>query len=328
MHWRDYYARELAGEPGQAFVREKLSRYPQGDPQLTEILSCGGIISFPHTSIYYSGEPIARLVGTLYQLGIKQIIALGVLHHGVLPEPFRRGYQELTLLSSSETPDAGRGRQLWEQFRGTLLRRSPIETPFGPVPLAQAPQPAGKLIKKNEAMLAAEFSLDIFFALLAAGARQRGIAPPSVLPLFISATRDPQGSFAAATQLALRLTELSGPGTAIVTTGDLVHYGTAYSTAQEMADKPRGQAELEEFFLRRTQETLDLACRRDYQGFFRIASQELKADQRQIVPLIGEYLGGGMSYQILQFSLSDYSAILEVEPPCLVASALVGFLPG
>ncbi|HED04915.1 MAG TPA: hypothetical protein ENI60_09220 [Candidatus Fraserbacteria bacterium] len=307
MNWKDYYARELASEPGQAFIREKLSRYPQGDPQLAAILSCGGIVSFPHTSIYYSGELIARLVGTIYHLGIPRVIALGVLHQGVLPEPFRSRYQEFTALGSSE------GRR---------------ETPFGPILLAQVPQPAGKLIQENEAMLAAEFSLDIFFALLAAGARQRGTTPPSVLPLFISATRDPHGSFAPAAQLALRLKEHTGPGTAIVTTGDLVHYGTAYSTPQEMAAKPQGQAELEEFFLRRTQEALDLACRHDYQGFFQIASQELKDDQRQILPLIGEYLGSGMSYQFLQFGLSDYSAILEVEPPCLVASALVGFLPG
>ena len=84
--------------------------------------------------------------------------------------------------------------------------------------------------------------------------------------------------------MALRLRELSGPGTAIVTTGDLVHYGTAYSTPQEMADKPQDQARLAEFFLRRTQEALDLACRHNYQDFFQIASQELKDDQRQILP--------------------------------------------
>ena len=65
MNWKDYYARELAGEPGQAFIREKLSRYSQGDPQLAEIIANGGIVSFPHTSICYSGELIARLVGTL-----------------------------------------------------------------------------------------------------------------------------------------------------------------------------------------------------------------------------------------------------------------------
>ena len=65
MNWKDYYARELAGEPGQAFIREKLSRYSQGDPQLAEIIANGGIVSFPPTSICYSGELIARLVGTL-----------------------------------------------------------------------------------------------------------------------------------------------------------------------------------------------------------------------------------------------------------------------
>jgi len=326
MDWKSYYSDELKSPASQEFMHRCFARYPQGDRKIAQILEGGGVISFPHTSIYYAGDDIARAVATLYQIGVERIIALGVLHGGTLPERYRGLYDEFLELTSSKEADDGRIRDLFRAFKGAFIKRSPIETPFGRVPLYRPKELKDDVVRENGGLLANEFSLNTLFSLLAFYAREGDLEPIPVLPLFIGLTRGPGGSFTVASQIAERLREAIDGKMALVATGDLVHYGTAYSSPQEMGGKPTGSAELEAFFAERVRSALERACSGDYEAFYRASTEELKNDQRQIVPIICEYLGeGAASYELLQFELSDYSQILEVEPPCVVASALVGF---
>jgi len=259
---------------------------------------------------------------------VRKIVALGVLHHGTLPEHYLRLYNEFLELTSLGRADDERVQELFEVFKGAFIRGSPIETPFGKIPFHLVQGIPSAVVREDEELLAGEFSLDAFLALLALYAHERGIDPLPVLPLFVGLTRGPGGGFVIAAQLAGWLKEIVDRETALVATGDLVHYGTAYSSPAELIGKPVGLAELRKFFLERVRDALKQACRGNYEAFYQISTEELKSDQRQIVPIICEYLGKGAGYEILQFELSDYSRILGAEPPCVVASALVGFTGG
>jgi predicted class III extradiol MEMO1 family dioxygenase len=324
MDWKSYYRAELLSPEGRRYIANLFARYPRGEPQLERILERGGIVSFPHTSIYYAGDSLARLVTTLYKLRPGKVVALGVLHGGALPEPYQALYRGL----STNEIHVPRAEELFAIFRGAFVKTAPLETPFGHLLACPTEGLLGDVVREAEELLSGEFSLDAFFSLLALHAAERRVEPIPVLPLFVSLTRDPRGSFEVASEIAQWLSGVVDARTALVATGDLVHYGNGYSSPKEMEGKPRDPANLESFFLRRVRHSLDLALReRDYAGFFAICA-ELKSDQRQIVPVIGEYLGAGASYEILRFELSDYSRILAVPPPCVVASALVGFSAG
>jgi hypothetical protein len=172
MDWKSYYQNELTSTEGQAFVHRCFQRHRQGDPQIARVLEAQGIISFPHTSIYYTGESFARLISTLCQIKMEKIIALGVLHGAKLP--------------------------------GAFIPTTPIETSFGMIPR----HPVVQRTKTNDELLANEFSLDAFLSLNALYAREQGLRPLSILSLYIGLTRDLAGSFAIATQIAQWLREI------------------------------------------------------------------------------------------------------------------------
>jgi len=323
MDWKSYYGAELQSPAGQESIRRCFERYPRGDERIVRILQKGGAVSFPHTSIHYAGEAIARLVASLYRIGARRIVALGVLHGGTLPPRQRELYAELFRPTTS-----GRAQELFDIFKGAFIGTGPIATPFGELPLYRVEEAGNGVVREGGELLAHEFSLDTLFSLLTFYARERSAAPIAVLPLFVSLTRDPQGSFVTASRIARWLRGIVDGETALVATGDLVHYGTAYSSPEEMASKPTDAAELQAFFVERVRYALERACLGEYEAFYRLSTEELKSDQRQIVPIICEYLGEGRGYELLQFELSDYSQILQVEPPCVVASALVGFTEG
>ena len=175
--------------------------------------------------------------------------------------------------------------------------------------------------------MANEFSLDNLLRLLAFYAREQGLEPITVLPLFVGLTHDPDGSFATASRIARWLRQILNEETALVATGDLVHYGTVYSSPEEMAGKPADIAELEVFFVELVGDALERACREDYEAFYCLTTEELKSDQRQIVPVICEYLGEGSGYETCSSTCRTIRGSLQVEPPSVVASALVGFTP-
>ena len=92
--------------------------------------------------------------------------------------------------------------------------------------------------------------------------------------------------------------------------------------------KPGRAEQLEPFFRRECERILSLAVtKQDLDGAFRDSNEILRSDQRYILPVIAKYIGDDAGFKILSFSLSDYSQILETTRPCIVASALVAYVP-
>jgi len=203
-----------------------------------------------------------------------------------------------------------------------------IDTPFGGIPSERiADDRATGARTDRMGVLKNEFSLDSFFSLMSLYAKVQDLAPISVLPIYVGMTREPvSGSFAVAADLARLLRSMRGANTAIVTTGDIVHYGTAYTPKEEMLDV--GEEDLEAFFYQQCGRVLSLALeKQDLEGAFRDSNEILRSDQRYILPVIASYLGENGQFMILSFSLSDYSQILNTPRPCVVASALVSYIP-
>jgi hypothetical protein len=215
--------------------------------------------------------------------------------------------------------------QVFAELGGAFFSPADLHTPYGGVPLAALPQES-PVLREEAALLAHEFSLDTFLAVLAEFARARGAEPLPVLPVYVLLTWDPGGSFATASRVASELATLRRGRTAIVATGDLVHYGNAYSTAEEMAGLPVEAGALTARFRAEVEAALTAAlARREYEVFYRRSLAALKNDQRNLLPVIAELLGRGAAHEIASFALTDYSAIRGVAPPCVVASALVRY---
>lgn len=323
IDWKSYYRDELA----RPEARRDLERYfeePRQEKEIDELLARGAILSFPHTALSYAGPLQARVVAGLSRAGVERVLALGVFHASTLPpaaETDRR------LLVDESAPPHERTVAYARLSGGFIPPERIARTPFGEVPvLAAADLDAVRV--DRDGLLRSEFSLDTFLSLLAFHAQARGRRPPEVLTVYVGPTRDPvTGGFEVADRLAASLSSWVTPGTAIVATGDLVHYGTAYGPPERMAGRPSDPEALEALFTRETTTALDLALAGDRAAAFERSNTVLQDDQRNILPVLTRLLGPGAGYQILSFSLSDYAGILEVAPPCVVASALVAYLP-
>ncbi len=332
MDWKSFYKDELSSPEGCAHAARCFADV-YDDPEVDAALRGGAVLSFPHTSIFYAGVPLARVISGLYRNGFERVIALGVLHGGTLPEDARRRYQECVALIDGPHSHPVRAAELFATFQGGFVSSRPAVTPFGELELARPDsidEDAGDVpvLRENPGLLVNEFSLDNFLALVVLRARELERAPLAVLPVFIGLTRGPGADFAVARRLGRWLAAAAGPRTAVVTTGDLVHYGHAYSAAREMEGRPTDPAQLTRHFRAQVEEALAAALHnRDYETFHRASSNALKSDQRHILPVVAEYLGSGARHRILSFCLSDYAWILGVAPPCVVASTLAVYAP-
>ena len=136
-------------------------------------------------------------------------------------------------------------------------------------------------------------------------------------------TRNPiSGSFETAVTLADWLRNQWDVETAIVTTGDVVHYGAVYGSK----DEGSVPGQLESRFRTKLKELLATAfAQRDLENAYQISLLELKSDQREILPVLAHMLGAEACAELLAFELSDYSGIFDTAPPCLVASALIAY---
>lgn len=328
MDWKAFYRGELESPEGRALVLETVRRHRHGEPALADLLRAGGVLSFPHTTLGASVEPVARVVAAIDAAGAERVLALGVLHGGTLPKQYRPLHEAYASWAASGAEAFPLVHGIFDELGGAFFAEGPLATPFGEAPLAPPP-PEREILRGNPAILESEFSLDIFLSLMVAHARAHDRAPVPVLPVYVLLTRDPQGSFHTATQLARVLDSLRDERTAVVTSGDLVHYGHVYSSEEEMSGLPTDPAALEAHFRARVEETLALAlARRDYEASYRESLKALKSDQRHLLPVVAELLGDGASAELVAFRLTDYSRIWRVEPPCLVASALVAYRPG
>ncbi|RLE39996.1 hypothetical protein DRJ23_02835 [Candidatus Acetothermia bacterium] len=324
MNWKPYYRAELVRPEGRELIEGYFAE-ADDDPKLDAALADRAILSFPHTALPYAGPLQARVIAALHRAGVELIIALGVLHTSAIPAPYA---ERLELLRDPAAPLEER-RAAFSQLSGAFIPRGgSIPTPFGSLTIA--PVEFTEAVRPDSGILKNEFSLDTFFSLLAFYCRTRALPPPRVLPVYVGVTRDPEsGSFGVGEEIARELAGFIGPKTAVVTTGDLVHYGTGYGDEERISQLPQEKEGLEAYFRREVEEVLarGLGGRR-LEEAFQMSQEVLKSDQRYILPVLAGLLGPGAGYEILHFELSDYAGILSVAPPCYVASALVGFRAG
>ena len=326
MDWKRYYREEMESEQGRSMLARLWDRYRSGHPRLREVLAAGGVVSFPHTALAFSGPAIIQPVSSLLQLpDLEAVVALGVVHTGALPEPFRSRYQ----LANDGSAPAGEREAAWRELAGGFVPQSAfLDTPFGRVELRKPPY--SEFLRPDTGILGNEFSLDAFFSLYRFAASEHGSEPPPVIPVYIGLTRNPlDGGFAVARALAREIKRLARPGLAWVTTGDVVHYGIPYGDDPARDPLPTDLASLTAHFRSLVEKTLWAALvERRYDQAFRLSEYELKSDQRYILPVISELLEPRGAAEILRFELSDYSRIFDVPPPCVVASALIAYSSG
>lgn len=314
MDWKPYYQRECAA-PG---ARDAMARWvlEGADASLVAAVRRGAVPSFPHTALAYAGPLQARVVRSLLDAGVERILALGVLHSGGV-DVYR------TALDEGESAD--RRAEAFGVVRGAFFRaEAAAETPLGRVPSWRPNHPGDFVRFERGGLLDAEFSLDTFLTVCRAGADALGRRPIPVLAAYVGMTRDPvSGAFSVADELAAWVEAECDGKTAVVTTGDLVHYGTGYGEAW-VGGAPVDRGSLVAAIRPEVEGCLDAAFSRgDQAEAYALSRGRLLNDQREILPVVAEYLGVPAPFEVLSFDLSDYAPILGAAPPCLVASALV-----
>ena len=315
MDWKSYYDEELR----EAGIRDRITHWLRVADKMALSSSKNDrrtVFSFPHTAIDYSGPLQARVVSWLVRSGFKRVIALGVMHGSLIP---------VHRTATNELAPQDERLSAFAQISGAFLPTTEqLKTPFGDLAVStevanQPPEIRWDLVD----LLKNEFSLDTFFGMLRLAADIDHIEPLYVTPLYIGMTRNPvTGSFEMARAVARWLLDQWDDETAIVTTGDVVHYGTVYGS--EVADAALEQ--LESQFRHQLEALLGMAFRDGrVEEAYQIAQCKLKSDQREILPLLVYLLGEKAVANIEVFALSDYADILETAPPCLVASALIAY---
>ncbi len=273
------------------------------------------ILSFPHTAIEYSGPLQARVAGWLCKRGFKRVVTLGVLHGSLVP-----AYR---IAADKQAASREREAAYAHVCGAFLLPGHRVETPFGDLDVATPSAVPDTVVRVDAAqLLGCEFSLDTFHAVLRLAADVYHVNPPAVLPIYVGMMRHPlSGAWDSADALARWLRALWDGETAIVTTADVVHYGTYYGS--ELVDLPLES--LAARFLKLVETLWALLGQRRFEQAFDLAEQTLKADHREMLAVLSTLLGSDAGMSVEAFSLSDYASILQSVHPCLVASALIAY---
>ncbi len=314
MDWKSYYRAECAARG----AREAIAAWLVPNVAVTRAVSRRDILSFPHTALRYAGPLQARVARALYDdRGIERVLALGVLHGGGL---------DVYRAALDPGAPAGRRTEAFTIMRGAFLpREAAVETPFGMLPTWGAEETDAVRID-DAGLLTAEFSLDTFQSVLRVTADRLGRSPLPVLSAYVGMTRDPvSGSFDAATAVAEWIRACADSSTAVVATGDLVHYGSAYGGAW-VPQNPQSIEALSRVLKPEVERALAAAfIDRDWETAYRLSRDRLGNDQREMLAVLSATLGSSVSFSLLSFDLSDYAEILGVAPPCVVASALAAY---
>lgn len=79
LTWKEFYRRERDERYNDILnlMRDSLD---SSDPEVDEIIEKGGVLSFPHTYIDTSIEPVVRTVSAIHRAKRSKVIALGVMH--------------------------------------------------------------------------------------------------------------------------------------------------------------------------------------------------------------------------------------------------------
>ena len=314
MDWKPYYLAECR----KSGARDTIASWLTSDSVVEGVVRRRGVLSFPHTALSFAGPLQARVVRALYEdRSVERVLALGVLHSGGL---------EINRTALDAAAPPARRREAFGIVRGAFVSCENVaETPFGRVPTWNAPE-TSEVRTDSAGLLAAEFSLDTFQGVLRVAADAFGRRPLPALSVYVGMTRDPVSrSFEAAEAVADWIRGTADGSTAVVATGDLVHYGTAYGGAWA-AGNPLSNEELEEVLRPDVERVLATAfVERNWEEAYRLSHERLGNDQREMLAALSSYLGAGAPPRLLSFELSDYAAILGADPPCVVASALAAY---
>jgi len=325
MKWKRYYRSEF-DRPGTREYLDTIFSSAEESASLDSSINAGSILSFPHTALHYAAVHHARVIVSLYRAGVEQVITLGVLHlwgHPASSSLYRQA------MASEEEPSV-RQKALSALAGAFAPVDDVMQTPFGKISFDLAALPESDILRRDErGLLAEEFSLDTFFSLLHYYYLTHDHPLPRIVPLYIGMTRDPcTGSFAMARQIAAALRSMITTKTAVVATGDVVHYGSGYSSQEVMLGMATDVGELEKALRDELEKELALVInKKEYQRAFPKLDRFLNNDQRYLLPVIAEILGEEANYDIISFGLSDYSSINDVVSPCVVASSLVAYGP-
>lgn len=166
-----------------------------------------------------------------------------------------------------------------------------------------------------------EFSLDNFKFILHRACDVLNLDPPTLTEIFLPKepvdTERPDLTVSTIIDEVGSIREGLTENISIVITGDLVHYGNIYGS--EMIDD-----EPEKEIYEAVTNGLELNyIKKDYQGYFQ-HSIEYMNDQWAPAMAASMVMGDDLTYEVISRELSDYSEILQSDPPCLVASVFYG----
>jgi hypothetical protein len=113
------------------------------------------------------------------------------------------------------------------------------------------------------------------------------------------------------------LKERIDPDTAVVMTGDMVHYGYGYNMT-EVLDDPT------ELIQGNVERALDLLYAKDDPLEWLKFSRAIKNDQIFVGIAVKAALGKGLKHRIFSSEISDYSDVLSAREPTVVASVFYG----
>ncbi|MBN1859220.1 hypothetical protein JW848_08460, partial [Candidatus Bipolaricaulota bacterium] len=255
--------------------------------------------------------------------GIERIIVLGVLHRGCLARHAQDSFRD----ALDPNADSTRRRAALHTVGGAFLPPPPVDRlRFRQVDWNRAD--TALLRTDRHAITSREFSLDTFLAILSSYMKQFPSFSPQLLPIYVGVTRAPGPSaFAPAEGIVAELSALRTSSTALLATGDLIHYGPFYGV-----DLPGRLAEDERSAFRVLRDRLETNLAQAFsegavnRSVFRRLS-ELANDQLFILPIITTWLGPRASARLLSLEMVDYADILSAPRPCFVASTLAAYLP-
>lgn len=169
-----------------------------------------------------------------------------------------------------------------------------------------------------------EFSLDSFKYILNRSAYVLDMRKPEINDIYLPEgpldIKRPEKIVESIQERVQQLSSNMGINTSIVLTGDLIHYGNGYGSDMKLDISEKKAMDLIEQGLEL------LYSKKEFIGYLQ---HSVKSMNDQWGPAIAAcmLLDNDLTYQVISHELSDYSAVLQVDPPCLVASVLYGVYP-
>lgn len=171
-----------------------------------------------------------------------------------------------------------------------------------------------------------EFSLDGFEHIARMYAEVNGTEPLEIDKVYPPDEQDGKPYVQKLEAAGKALRDTVDGRTAVVMTGDLVHYGHAYlKNGKENEIDARN---FEKTIISWIDEGLELVYRKkDYDTFLSKHKPKAMNDQGRVAIMASAFLGDDLDYKIFYRKLSDYSNVLGAKKPTLVASVFYGVQP-